>query len=148
MTSLTPFIKYVESFTITGPNVRTQNKNEFNEKAAKLPNLWQQFYSSSLATNTNIFGVYSDYASDANDLYTVTVGITSDEPQTKFSSVKVQTGNYLVFQSKGTMPATAIATWRRVWDYFEQTSAYQRNFISDFEEYNSPDEVAIYIGIK
>ncbi len=38
-----------------------------------LPSLWQQFYSSDLASNANIFEVYSDYESDADCLYTISV---------------------------------------------------------------------------
>lgn len=148
MSSTSPTIKYIENFIVIGLSVRTQNSDEFNEKKAKLPNIWQQFYSSDLVPNAHIFGVYSDYESDAHGLYTVTVGIASDEPQTKFSSIKVQAGNYLVFQGKGSMPSTVIETWKRVWNYFEETNAYHRNFISDFEAYSGSDEVAIYIGIK
>lgn len=143
-----PILKYVEGFMITGLSTRTQNCDEFNEQTAKLPKLWQQFYASELATNTNIFGVYSDYESDANGLYTVTAGVASDDLPAQFNSVKIQTGDYLIFQDAGPMPSTVIATWKRVWDYFEKENKYQRNFISDFEAYNNPDEVAIYIGIK
>lgn len=49
MSSIPPIVKYVARFTVTGLNVRTQNSNEFNEKTAKLPSLWQQFYASDLA---------------------------------------------------------------------------------------------------
>lgn len=75
--SIQPTMKQVESFTVTGFSVRTQNRDEFNEKTAKLPSLWQQFYTSELVTNANIFGVYSNYDSGANGLYTVTVGVKS-----------------------------------------------------------------------
>ncbi len=148
MSSIPPTLKHVESFRVIGLSTRTQNRDEFNERTAKLPNLWQQFYSSDLATNPNVFGVYSDYESDANGLYTVTVGTTSDNSQAKLSSVTIQASNYLVFEGKGPMPSTVIETWKRVWAYFAAESEYQRNFISDFEAYSGSDEVAIYIGIK
>ena len=105
MTSIPPSLKYVKGFTITGLSTKTQNIDEFNEKKAKLPNLWQQFYSSDLATNTNIFEVYSDYESDANGFYTVTVGVGDDSELPEFGSVKIQAGNYLVFQGVGQMPS-------------------------------------------
>lgn len=141
-----PTLKHVESFTVTGLQVRTQNTDEFNAETARLPCLWQQFYASDLATSETLFEVYSDYESDANGLYTVTVGVTSD--RTEFSSVKIHTGNYLVFQGTGPMPLTVVETWKRIWDYFETHTEYQRSFISDFEEYSGPDRVAIYIGIN
>jgi predicted transcriptional regulator YdeE len=140
-------VKYVEGFIVTGLSTRTRNTDEFNEKTAKLPTLWQQFYSSPLATNASLFEVYSDYESDANGLYTVTVGVTEDSKRTEFSSVEIQAGNYLVFQGTGPMPLTVIETWKQIWAYFETENEHQRSFISDFEEYKGSDEVAIYISI-
>lgn len=148
MSSQPPTLKYVEGFTVTGLSTKTQNTDEFNEKIAKLPSLWQQFYSSDLAANANIFEVYSDYESDANGFYTVTVGVTDDSKLAEFGSVKIQAGNYLVFQGTGPMPSTVVETWKQIWDYFEAESNYQRSFISDFEAYSGSDKVAIYIGIK
>lgn len=148
MSSIAPTLKYVEGFTVMGLSTQTQNTYEFNEKTAKLPSLWQQFYSSDLATNANIFEVYSDYESDANGLYTVTVGVSDDSERVEFGTVKIQAGNYLVFHGVGPMPSTVIETWKQIWDYFEAKSNYQRSFISDFEAYSGSDKVAIYIGIK
>jgi predicted transcriptional regulator YdeE len=141
-------VKQVESFTVTGFHVRTQNRDEFNEKTAKLPSLWLQFYTSELATKANIFGVYSNYDSDAKGAYTVTVGVESDQAQTQLSSVIIQAGKYLVFQGTGPMPATVVETWKRVWAFFETNTEHRRNFISDFEAYSDPDQVAIYIGLE
>ncbi len=146
--SIQPIVKQVESFTVTGFSVRTQNRDEFNEKTAKLPNLWQQFYTSELATNANIFGVYSNYDSDANGPYTVTVGVKSNHAQTQLSSVTIQAGNYLIFQGTGPMPAVVVETWKRVWEFFETNTDYRRNFISDFEAYSGSDQIAIYIGLE
>ncbi|MFI4919298.1 MAG: GyrI-like domain-containing protein [Legionellales bacterium] len=148
MQSIQAIIKHVDGFTVTGLAVRTQNSDEFNEKTAKLPQLWQQFYSSNLATGTSVFGVYSDYESNENAPYTVTVGVTCENQDPDFSTVKISSGNYLVFRGVGTMPLAVIETWGRVWDYFTTENLYQRCFISDFEAYNGGDEVAIYIGIK
>ena len=146
--STQPTVKQIEDFIVTGFSVRTQNSDEFNEKTAKLPSLWQQFYTSELATNANIFGVYSNYDSDANGAYTVTVGVKSDHAQIQLSSITVHAGNYLVFQGTGPMPATVIETWKQVWTFFETNTEYRRNFISDFEAYSGSDQVAIYIGLE
>lgn len=148
MTLIPPTLKHVDSFRVIGPSTRTKNCDEFNIKTAKIPNLWQQFASANLTSQATIFGVYSDYESDANGLYTLTVGIASDDAQVQFNSIIIQTGNYLVFEAIGPMPSTVIATWKHIWDYFAKENEYQRNFISDFEAYNGSDEVAIYIGIK
>lgn len=146
--SIQPTMKQVENFTVTGFSVRTQNSDEFNETTAKLPSLWQQFYTSELATNANIFGVYSNYDSDANGPYTVTVGVKSNHVQTQLSSVTIQAGKYLVFQGTGPMPAAVIEAWKQVWVFFETNTEHQRNFVSDFEAYSGPDQVAIYIGLE
>lgn len=146
--SISPTVKQVKSFIVTGFSVKTQNKDEFNDKTAKLPSLWQQFYTSELAANANIFGVYSSYDSDASGYYTVTVGIESSHAQSELNAVTIQAGNYLVFQGTGPMPAVVVETWKRVWEFFETNTEYRRNFISDFEAYNGPDQVAIYIGLN
>jgi len=147
MQFIPPTLKQLESFTVSGLRVRTQNSDEFNEKKAKLPSLWQQFFSCDLTSHDTIFAVYSDYESDQNGLYTVTVGVTGDIEQAGFDAATIQAGKYLVFQGTGPMPFTVVETWKRVWDYFETENQYQRNFISDFEEYSGSDKIAIYIGI-
>ena len=148
MPAIHPIMKHVDSFTVTGLTVRTQNSDEFNQETAKLPNLWQQFYASNPTPNTTIFGVYSGYESDANGLYNVIVGNSNDNQSDELSAVKINSGNYLIFQGKGSMPQTVIETWKRVWAYFSVESPYQRCFMTDFEEYKNSDEVAIYIGVK
>lgn len=148
MSSIPPILNYIEGFTVMGLSIKTRNADEFNENTAKLPSLWQQFYSSTLAANANIFEVYSNYESDANGLYTVTVGVTDNNECAEFGSVKIQAGNYLVFQGEGPMPSTVVETWKQIWSYFEEKGEYQRSFISDFEAYSGSDKVAIYIGIK
>lgn len=143
-----PTLIYIKGFSVMGLSIQTQNTEEFNEKTAKLPSLWQQFYSSELATNPNVFEVYSDYESDANGLYTVTVGVSDDIATTPFSTVNIQAGNYLVFHGTGSMPSTVVETWKRIWDYFDAENNYQRSYITDFEAYSVSDKVAIHIGIK
>ena len=143
-----PTMKHIDSFTVTGLTVRTKNSDEFNQETAKLPNLWEQFYVNNPTPNTTIFGVYSDYESDANGFYNVTVGATNDNQSAELNAVKINSGNYLVFQTKGPMPQAVIETWERIWDYFTEESAHQRCFMTDFEAYSNGDEVAIYIGVK
>lgn len=146
--SIQPIVKQVESFIVTGFNVRTKNGDEFNEKTAKIPSLWQQFYTSELSANAiNIFGVYSNYDSDANGAYTVTVGVKFERTDIKLSSVTIQAGGYLVFQATGSMPATVVETWKQVWEFFENNPKFRRKFISDFEVYRDSDKVEIYIGL-
>lgn len=148
MSVIHPLLKHVDSFIVTGFTLRTKNSDEFNPDTAKLPSLWQQFYSSNPSPSRTIFGVYSGYESDANGSYDITVGTLNSDQDAKLNTVKISSGNYLVFQNKGAMPQTVIDTWKRVWDYFNLDSPYQRCFITDFEEYKNGDEVAIFIGVK
>ena len=151
-----PKLTPIESFMVAGLSVRTINSDEFNPETAKLACLWQQFFSANIAEKipnpipgAPIYGIYSDYDSDASGCYTVTAGVSTNYPlpMPEFSTVAIQTSDYLVFHGKGTMPQTVIETWKRVWAYFESKTEYQRNFITDFEAYNCSDEVAIHIGV-
>jgi predicted transcriptional regulator YdeE len=143
-----PTLQYVESFAVTGFCTKTKNSEEFNPTTAKIPALWQQFYSSNLSNHTPVFGVYSDYESDASGFYTITVGVSDENEQANVNKKIINAGNYLVFSKKGPMPATVIDVWKQIWNYFSEENNYQRNFISDFEIYNGSDQVAVYIGIK
>lgn len=146
--SIQPVVKRVERFIVTGFDARTRNSDEFNEKTAKIPGLWQQFYTSELASNPNVFGVYSSYESDADGGYTITVGVPAEQAQHQSHVVTIEAGHYLVFQGTGPMPVTVIETWKRVWEFFAIQTEYRRNFVSDFEAYSGPDQVAIYIGLQ
>lgn len=146
MPTMQPIMKQIDSFTVAGFAVRTKNSDEFDKETAKLPNLWQQFYTSNLAMNTPVFGVYSDYESDSNGPYCVTVGVTNANQG--LHTVKVHSGKYLIFQGKGLMPQAVIETWERIWTYFAGESLYQRCFMTDFEAYGNGNEVLIYIGVK
>lgn len=148
MPAIYPVLKHVDSFTVTGFMVRTRNSDEFNQETAKLPNLWQKFYSSTPATNKTIFGVYADFESDANGFYSVTVGTNIENQNAELSTVKINSGNYLIFKAKGSMPQAVIEAWKQVWDYFTEESMHQRCFMTDFEVYSNRDEVAVYIGVK
>lgn len=107
--------------------------------------------SSEFAGKACVFEVYSGYESDANGLYTVTIGISdNNEPIIipECACVTISTGNYHTFQGTGSMPSTVVETRKQIWSYFETESNYQRNFVSDLEEYSGSDKVCIYIGIK
>ena len=142
-----PTIKQLERFTVTGFQVRTRNSEEFQAESAKLPGLWQQCHAK-IPGIEPVFGVYSDYESDANGAYSVTAGVSMDTQGSGLTRVEVQAGNYLVFQGQGPMPMAIIDTWKRVWDYFASEKPWQRCFMTDFEAYGDGDSVAIYIGVK
>ncbi len=148
MSSIQPILKQVNKFTVSGLTVRTQNSDEFCKETAKIPKLWQQFYASSLVNTAPIFGVYSEYECDDKGPYTLTVGVTCDNQSLKFTNVEINAGNYLVFKGAGAMPQTVIETWQRVWTYFKNENLYQRSYMTDFESYDGPNDITIYIGVE
>ncbi|KTD65070.1 GyrI-like domain-containing protein [Legionella shakespearei] len=139
----------IDGLTVAGFSVRTMNKDEFKPETAKLPELWGRFASSGLMKGqTAVYGVYSDYESDASGFYTVTAGIPlSSSLDGEYETVSILPGHYLVFSDKGPMPQTVVQIWERVWNYFTENKGYKRNFFSDFELYTSEEDVAVYIGI-
>ena len=142
-------LKRIEEFAVTGLSIRTSNKDEFNQETAKLPHLWKQFYSEIIDCQS-IYGVYANYDSDSNGFYSVTAGTKAgaDFSNQHLSTVKVEAGDYLVFEGRGAMPETVIETWQRVWNYFTNNTDYKRKFVTDFEHYQGQDHVAVYIGIE
>jgi predicted transcriptional regulator YdeE len=144
----------VSGFFVSGLAVRTMNCDELNQKTAKIPGLWVQFFSGGIADkipdrlpDTPIFGVYSTYESDAAGSYNVTAGVSVTTLNTDFDSVEIQGGKYLVFDAIGPMPAAVIQTWALIWTYFEEHPQVKRSFLTDFESYCGPEEVQIHIGV-
>jgi predicted transcriptional regulator YdeE len=97
--------------------------------------------------NSLVYGVYSDYESDASGYYTVTAGVSVTTAVTGYHSVLVLGGQYLVFEIQGAMPQAVIDGWGAVWRYFSQSQKYKRLFTTDYEEYRGPDRVAIFISV-
>ncbi|WP_207384156.1 GyrI-like domain-containing protein [Legionella nagasakiensis] len=154
---ITPKVTHINGFTVMGLSVRTINRDEFNQKTAKLPTLWEEFSSKNIADkvinrvpHSPIFGVYSDYESDATGYYTVTAGVTVDKEKesTEWSTIHIPSGYYLVFENNSVVPQAVVETWQYVWNYFASQNAHQRNFNADFEVYRGTKDFALYIGIK
>lgn len=149
MNLLKPKLTHVQDFIISGPSIRTNNKNEGDVQTAKIPQLWQEFHAQHSVRkepNSFIFGVYSEYESDVNGDYTVTAGIEVHKQDS--SSFVVQKGNYLIFENQGSLPAAIIETWQTIWSYFNLQSQFTRTYLTDFEVYRGPEECAVYIGVK
>ncbi len=91
---ITPALKTMTQLNIQGFSVRTKNSDEFTEKNAKIPALWQQFYASDLAKHPPVYGIYSNYESDATGFYSLTAGI---EQNSGLATISIEAGDYLVF---------------------------------------------------
>lgn len=150
-----PKTEHIKSFRVAGLRVRTKNIDESNSESAKIPGLWTQFYSegvteqiSTRLANTPMFGVYSDYETDATGFYDVTVGASVDKSNSGFENIVIEAGEYLVFEARGAMPDAIIQTWSYIRSYFEQHPEICRSFLTDFEAYSGPEEAHVYIGIS
>ena len=136
---------HVEEFFVQGQSVRTNNAQEAGP-TGKLPGLWAQFYANHPKLTEPVYGVYSDYESDASGEFTVTAGTKVNASGN--GSVSVKSGTYLEFPANGVMPAAIIDAWKTVWIHFSTPQKYVRAYKTDFEQYNGPESATIYIGIK
>ena len=141
----------VEAKTVQGLQVRTKNADEMNLETQKIAPLWGRFFNEVLPTlgeGAMVYGVYHNYASDAQGEFDVLVGADALSVTEEMKSVELQAGKYLMFPVKGELPQAIIDTWMQIWAYFEDPSIDEKRvYETDFELYKSADEVEIYIGV-
>lgn len=142
-------IRDIAAFWVHGVSVRTNNAAEATT-AGKIPALWAAFAATHSSNTKTVYGVYSDYESDAAGDYTLTVGLQAQAANSP--CVTIAGGSYLVFPAQSAMPDAVFAAWQAVWAHFSPENAaalpYQRCYATDFEEYASTDKAAVYIGIS
>ena len=145
------------AFPVSGITVRTTNQSEQDPGSAKLAAHWGRFFAEELfdkipgrLLESGMYGVYSAYESDHTGAFDVTAGaaVSATGAAAPWHTVEIQPGEYLVFKAKGAMPQVVIQTWGAVWQFFQDHPEVQRSYVTDFEAYLGPDEVAIHIGIK
>ncbi len=136
--------QYREAITIHGISVRTNNRTE-SAPGGHIPALWQRYLTEHLQPDAQIVAVYSDYASDVNGDYTLTIG--SAQQQNAEAVAELVAGHYLAFEVQGAMPEAVIQGWQSVWAYFADPASEPRAYRSDAEVYHGPDSATIYIGI-
>lgn len=148
---IVPNIKKVDvpSQTIYGLKTRTKNADEMRQDGQRIAPLWGRFYAEvvpKLQEGTQLYGVYSNYESDAHGLFDVLAG--SEQKGENLESVTLKEGRYLKFSVHGQMPQAIIDEWRQIWAYFEDPSIDERRaYETDFEHYVSENEADIYIGV-
>lgn len=151
-----------EAFQIIGISTETSNAYELTAQA-KIPQLWQDFYEKNIVDqlskldNQNVYGLYSDYETDVNGNYAITIGVEASKMNDASPEWVIKTipaAKYLVFTShKGKMPEIVIQTWQEIWAWFAN-SEVERTYTGDFELYDercaNPQEaqVEVYIAIK
>ncbi|KOY82277.1 effector binding domain-containing protein [Lysinibacillus macroides] len=157
-----PNIVERDAFYMIGISAETSNAKEITSKA-KIPQLWADFYRKNIMgqitnpDNQTIYALYSDYQTDVNGDYTITLGIgvtNRSEVPTGMVLKVIPAAKYMVFTSKrGAIPEIVIQAWQDIWAWFAGSDV-ERTYTGDFELYDerstNPQEaqVAIYIAIK
>lgn len=120
----------------------------------KIPRLWQNFDERIAVDYKNgqrVYGVYYNYVSDHNGMFTVLAGFDGQTCPTgvDIEAITISQGKYLMFTHKGEMPQIAIDAWTDVWQYFSQENcSHQRSFTTDFEYYPNGSEIVVHIAVK
>lgn len=143
----------IKNLVISGLSTRTNNENEKKVETAKIATLWDDYVEKNIYTKTlnkthddYLYCVYSNYQSDVNGDYDVTIGV---ELKKKYKDyIFIEDEKYLVFNKKGEFPEVVLALWKEIWDYFADEPKYERAYTLDFEKYIQKDEIEIYISIK
>ncbi len=142
----------VEPFVVHGIEVSTTNEIEMKSGKSKIPSLWESFYKDHYgkALNGNpVYGIYTNYESDVNGQYSVIAGVKTSEDDEAYKKIEIKSGKYLVFKKEGGSPEAVVAAWQEVWNYFSNTdSPYKRAYTADFEVYEGPNNISVYIAVK
>lgn len=153
---------HVREFTVIGIAARTDNAKESTANGI-IPKQWQRFFSEGVAakipvaSGTNFYAVYSDYASDHRGEYTYVVGQAVKDGTTAPSGMvaeRVPAGHYAVFTTEvGPFAKVIPAAWQRIFK-LEDQGKLKRAYKADFEIYDqraqNPQngQIDIYIGLK
>lgn len=139
---------------LAGIRTRTTNAAECSPATARIAPLWQRFFAERVAQSvagytpqSALYGVYSGYETDATGAFDLAAAVLATNVPVALEAVTVPAGAYLVFEAQGPMPATLLALWAQVWQYFQGPTAPARRYASDFEEYTGGGRIAISIGI-
>lgn len=137
-----------------GISARTNNASP--DMGAVIGGLWNRFYNEGVyasipgKVNEKALGIYTDYAGDAQDDYTVVVACEAKEcPQEKekYTVCQIPAGQYAKFIIHGDMVQAVANAWVEIWQM-----DLPRTFLCDFEEYQNDDmenaEIHIYVGLK
>ena len=159
-----PRIIEEKEFSLIGIAARTNNAKEMTD-AGVIPAQWNRLFSEGVLAripnkvDTNIYAVYTDYASDRNGDYTYFLGAKVSDGSTVPSSMVMKTvpaGKYSVVTSaRGPVQKVVPLAWRQVWTLDDNSQlGGARSYKADFEIYDQrsrdprDSQVDLYIGIK
>ena len=150
------------AFLVIGIEARTTNAKEATADGT-VPKQWQKFFQEGILAKipnragSNIYALYTDYASDRNGEYSFVIGaIVKNGTAAPVGMVAKQIagGQFAVVPSdKGPLPKVVPAAWQAVWK-MEDDGKLKRAYRTDFEIYDKRSQdpqnaqVDIYVGLK
>lgn len=138
-----------------GLSARTSNSSP--DMNAVIGGLWKNFFEGGIyesipdkKSDGKSFGIYSDYESDKDGEYTITVSCEVDKADCVPEGTIVRTipaGRYARFIVVGDMVKAVGEFWQKLW-----SMDLDRSYICDYEEYQNSDmenaEIHMYISLK
>lgn len=155
-----PYLESVAAVSLVGIGTRTTNDDETKTEIARIPALYQQFFSQQVGESIPeridpmlLYAVYTNYESDYQGAYDFLLCQQSSSTSTLsegLTAMTVPAGQYLVFEASGEMPQTVVATWQTIWGHFDDSVPYRRLYTLDFERYDQTqsNQVKIYIAVE
>lgn len=144
---------------VVGLTTRTRNSDV--DMTSKIGSLWNDFYQKGIyaailnKANEKALGIYSDYETDVNGEYSVTVGceVTNAGGISENTVIKtIPAGKYAKFIVRGHMQTAVADFWEQLWQMNFDDKNLERSYQCDFEEYQNGDmenaEIHIYISVK
>ena len=144
----------LEEKTVVGLAARTNNMAP--DMGMVIGGLWGKFFEQGVYTsignkrNEKALGIYTDYAGDEKNDYTIVVACeVMDAAVIPQETVirKIPAGKYAKFIVKGDMHEAVAQFWTKLWQM-----DLPRSFVCDFEEYQNDSmdaaEIHIYIGLR
>ena len=136
---------------IEGVSARTKNSDP--DMPVVIGGLWERFYKGGVyegiknKVNNKAVEIYSDYESDVNGEYSVTVGceVSKFNGGKEVTTKIIPEGKYAKFIVKGHMVKAVQEFWEKLWQM-----DLDRNYKCDFEEFQDEnvDNATIYIYIS
>jgi predicted transcriptional regulator YdeE len=153
-----------EEFSIVGIEERTSNALEMKGEG-RIGKQWQKFFQDAVQQkianriDSNIYAVYTDYASDRTGDYSFVIGLKVNADAAVPPGMvlkKIPAGDYALIRSeKGPAEKVVPAAWQNIWILEDKSQlGGRRAYKADFEVYDSrakdpkASQVDIYVGLK
>jgi predicted transcriptional regulator YdeE len=159
-----PKLVHQSAFSVIGISVRTSNAKETTSDGV-IGKQWQKFFQEGVLqqipnkVDSSIYAVYSDYASDKNGEYSLTLGARVPDGSAVPAGLVLKTvhaGSYAVVTSdQGPVAKVVVSAWQRVWEMEDKHAlGGARAYQTDYEFYDQraanpqDSQVDLYIGLK